>query len=146
MNLSKRQLQLDIVVDPRVLTMPRKKTAYVADKLAHRLAGLKSIDPNLDLGEDCNVVTIQTTIDQLRNTVNAYNDALAILNSTQGDIKSLEKDLKQLDQKAMLGVAFRYGKNSEQYRLAGGKSPSETARKAVATRLKAKPQADTIQN
>jgi len=114
----------------------RRKTAHVADKSEVQLSGLRAIDPNLDLGEGCNVVTIQGKIDLLRDKVSAYNDALAVIDSTQIEIEKLEKELKQLDQKAMLGVAFRYGKESHEYRLAGGKSPTEAARKGVVTRLK----------
>ncbi|HTL88837.1 MAG TPA: hypothetical protein VL134_05500 [Leptolyngbya sp.] len=121
--------------------MPRqKKTAHVAEKLEHRLAGLKAIDPNLDLGEGCNVGIIQATIDQLRDQVNAYNDALSVIDLTQNEIQILEKKLNQLGQKALLGVAFRYGKSSEQYRLAGGTPADEAARKGVLTRMKTKPQ------
>jgi hypothetical protein len=123
----------------------QKKTAHVAEKVEHRLAGLKAIDPNLDLGEGCNVMVIQDPIDQLRDRVNAYNDALAVIDSSQIDIKNLEKQLKQLNQKALLGVAFKYGKDSDQYRLAGGTPTSEAARKGTATRLKAKTQEDVNQ-
>ncbi|MBW4442360.1 MAG: hypothetical protein KME10_14220 [Plectolyngbya sp. WJT66-NPBG17] len=126
--------------------MPRqKKTAHVAEKTEHRLAGLKAIDPNLDLGEGCSVTAIQSTVDQLREKVNAYNDALAVIDSTQIDIEKLEKQLKQLGQKAMLGVAFKYGKDSDQYRLAGGTPTSEVIRKGMATRLKSKPQEELNQ-
>lgn len=120
----------------------QKKTAHVAEKIEHRLAGLKAIDPNLDLGEGCSVITIQSTVEQLRNQVNAYNDALAMIDSTQINIQNLEKQLNQLSQKAMLGIAFKYGKDSDQYRLAGGTPTSEVVRKGIATRLQSKPQAE----
>ncbi|MBW4540393.1 MAG: hypothetical protein KME43_14790 [Myxacorys chilensis ATA2-1-KO14] len=120
----------------------QKKTAHVAEKIEHRLAGLKAIDPNLDLGEGCSVIAIQSTVEQLRNQVNAYNDALAVIDSTQINIQNLEKQLNQLGQKAMLGIAFKYGKDSDQYRLAGGTPTSEVVRKGIATRLKSKPQAE----
>jgi hypothetical protein len=124
--------------------MPRqRKTAHVAEKIEHRLAGLRAIDPNLDLGEGCSVATIQNTVEQLREKVNAYNDALALIDSTQIDIENLEKQLNQLSQKAMLGIAFKYGKDSDEYRLAGGTPTSEVIRKAVATRLKAKLQEES---
>lgn len=126
--------------------MPRqKKTAHVADKIEHRLAGLKAIDPKLDLGEGCSVATIQDTIELLRERVNEYNNALAIIDSTQIDIQNLEKKLTQLSQKAMLGVAFKYGKDSDQYKLAGGVPTSEIVRKGMATRLKSKPQEEPNQ-
>ncbi len=122
----------------------QKKTAHVAEKSEHRLAGLKAINPNLDLGEGCNVIVIQDTIDQLRDRVNIYNDALAMVDSTQIDIQNLEKQLTQLSQKALLGVAFKYGRDSDQYRLAGGTPTSEAVRKGAASRLKTKLQEHSI--
>lgn len=122
----------------------QKKTAHIAEKTEHRLAGLKAIDPNLDLGEGCNVVVIQNTIDQLRDRVNTYNDALAMIDSTQIDIQNLEKQLTQLSRKALLGVAFKYGRDSDQYRLAGGTPTSEAVRKGTASRLKTKLQEHSI--
>ncbi|WP_068819685.1 hypothetical protein [Phormidesmis priestleyi] len=122
----------------------QKKTAHVAEKSEHRLAGLKAINPNLDLGEGCNVIVIQDTIDQLRDRVNIYNDALAMVDSTQIDIQNLEKQLTQLSQKALLGVAFKYGRDSDQYRLAGGTPTSEAVRKGTASRLKTKLQEHSI--
>jgi hypothetical protein len=122
----------------------QKKTAHVAEKSEHRLAGLKAINPNLDLGEGCNVIIIQDTIDQLRDRVNTYNDALAMIDSTQIDIQNLEKHLTQLSQKALLGIAFKYGRNSDQYRLAGGTPTSEAVRKGTASRLKTKLQEHSI--
>jgi hypothetical protein len=122
----------------------QKKTAHVAEKSEHRLAGLKAINPNLDLGEGCNVIVIQDTIDQLRDRVNTYNDALAMIDSTQIDIQNLEKQLTQLSQKALLGIAFKYGRDSDQYRLAGGTPTSEAVRKGTASRLKTKLQEHSI--
>ena len=122
----------------------QKKTAHVAEKSEHRLAGLKAINPNLDLGEGCNVIVIQDTIDQLRDRVNIYNDALAMVDSTQIDIQNLEKQLTQLSQKALLGVAFKYGRDSDQYRLAGGTPTSEAVRKGAASCLKTKLQEHSI--
>jgi hypothetical protein len=75
--------------------MPRqKKTAHVAEKVEHRLAGLKAIDPNLDLGEGCNIMVIQDPIDQLRDRVNAYPDSKSRANSAKS-LKGLSNRLTQ---------------------------------------------------
>jgi hypothetical protein len=117
--------------------MPRqKKTAHVADKLEHKLAGLKAIDPKLDLGNNCNISNLEGTIVKLRDRVNAYNQALSIIDSSQVEIAELEKSLNQLSEKFLLGVAFRYGKDSHEYELAGGVPTKERIRKSMATRIK----------
>ena len=123
--------------------MPRKKkTAVVAEKAEHRLAGMKAIDPQLDLGEGCNVSNLQSAIEELREKITTYNEALSVIDSTTLDIKNLEKQLKQLNQKALLGIAFKYGKNSEQYALAGGVKTSDVVRRRRASLLKAKEDAN----
>jgi hypothetical protein len=43
-----------------------------------------------------------------------------------------------------LGIAFKYGRNSDQYRLAGGTPTSEAVRKGTASRLKTKLQEHSI--
>ncbi len=121
--------------------MPRqKKTAHIAEKLEHKLASLKAIDPNLDLGENCNITVLQSSIDQLRDKITTYNNALSIIDSSQSEIAQLEKFLNTLGTKFQLGVAFRYGKDSEQYKLVGGTTTSDRMRKSVATRYKATPE------
>jgi hypothetical protein len=121
--------------------MPRqKKTAHIAEKLEHKLASLKAIDPNLDLGEDCNLSVLQGAIDQLRDKITTYNDALSIIDSSQSEIVNLEKFLSTLATKFHLGIAFKYGKDSEEYKLIGGVTTRERIRKSVATRHKGKPE------
>jgi hypothetical protein len=117
--------------------MPRqKKTAHVADRLEHKLAGLKAIDPQLDLGNNCNIITLENTIVKLRDRVNAYNQALAIIDSSQVEITELERSLNKLSEQFLLGVAFQYGKDSHEYELAGGIPTRERVRKSMATRIK----------
>jgi hypothetical protein len=119
--------------------MPRqKKTAHIAEKLEHKLASLKAIDPNLDLGEDCNVSTLQDSISELRDKITTYNNALSIIDSSQSEIAQLEKFLNTLGTKFQLGIAFKYGKDSEEYKLVGGVTTSDRIRKSIATRYKGK--------
>lgn len=118
--------------------MTRKKTSSVLQESEEQLDGLIAIDSNLDLGEGCSVENMQAAIDELKQKVEDHKKALSVVESTKRDIRKLEKQLKQMQQQVRLGVAFRYTKESDQYRLIGGTPPSEAARKALITRLKAK--------
>ena len=121
--------------------MPRqKKTAHIAEKLEHKLASLKAIDPNLDLGENCNITVLQSSIDELRDKITTYNNALSVIDSSQSEIAQLEKFLNTLGTKFQLGIAFKYGKDSEQYKLVGGTTTSDRMRKSLATRYKTNPE------
>jgi hypothetical protein len=119
--------------------MPRqKKTAHIAEKLEHKLASFKALDPDLNLGEDCNLAILQDSISELRDKINTYNNALSVIDSSQSEIAQLEKFLNTLGTKFQLGIAFKYGKDSEEYKLVGGVTTSERVRKSIATRYKGK--------
>jgi hypothetical protein len=116
----------------------KKKKPTIAEASTEQLAGLKAIDPELDLGEGCSVQALQDLINRLRDKVNAHKEALSTIDAIKLEIEALEEELKQLQQKVRLGVAFKFGKESREFRLVGGTSPTEAARKAVITRLKGK--------
>jgi hypothetical protein len=121
----------------------QKKSTTVAEESEQQLSNFKAVDAALDLGEGCNLETIQVRIDELRQKIKTYNEALALIDSIKLEVETLEKELKQLMQKARLGVAFKYGKESEQFKLIGGTPPSEAARKAALTRAKGKADEDS---
>ncbi|WP_335337757.1 hypothetical protein [Nostoc piscinale] len=68
-----------------------------------------------------------------------YNSALAIIDSSKQKLDEMEKTLKQVSDKMVTGVGFKYGKNSNEYELAGGIKESERVRKSRLTRLKSNP-------
>jgi len=49
----------------------------------------------------------------------------------------LEKSLGDLADQMLIGVAFKYGKNSREYEMAGGVRKSERIRRSSVSRLKA---------
>lgn len=102
-----------------------------------RAAGLKAIDPVLDLGANFTLNDYTRTIDQLRAKLDAHNSALATISSSQTEITALEKTLNEMTERMLMGVAFRFGKDSREYEMAGGVRKSERVRKGVNTRLKA---------
>jgi hypothetical protein len=94
-------------------------------------------------------------MEQLRSKIDAYNTALSVIDSSQTEIEQLEKTLGDLSEKMLIGVAFKYGKDSPEYEMAGGvrKSDSEALlrsadriRKSTASRLKAASEEPSKQN
>jgi hypothetical protein len=66
----------------RNLQMPRiKRSSDIIDKAAGRLAGLQSIDPNLDLGKGITAEAFSEVIEAARQKVNAYNTTLSRLDA-----------------------------------------------------------------
>jgi hypothetical protein len=88
------------------------------DKAQRRLALLKSIENNLDLGYGLTVAAYGQLIDQTRAMLEAHNTLLS----------EIEESGRMLS-----GVATRYGRNSMQYLKAGGSNrmrksqPSQSA-------------------
>lgn len=118
--------------------MPRQKRTYrVLEKAELRIAGLKAIDPMMDFGDARNLQNVAQVIQQYRSKIDAYNTTLAVIDSYKSEMKELEKTLSDLNEKMLLGVAFKYGKDSHEYQMAGGVRKSDRIRKSRATRLKA---------
>ncbi|MFS0517628.1 hypothetical protein ACEYW6_23335 [Nostoc sp. UIC 10607] len=114
-----------------------KRTSRVIEKAELRSAGLKAIDLNMDFGDNCNLQNLTKSIEELRTMLDAYNIALAMIDSSKTKIDKMEKTLNNLTDKMVMGVAFKYGKNSSEYEMAGGIRDSERIRKSRLSRLKA---------
>lgn len=118
--------------------MPRqKRTSRILEKAELRSAGLKAIDSNMDFGNNCGLQNLTQSIEQLRTMLDAYNIDLAMIDSSKTKIDEMEKTLSNLTDKIVRGVAFKYGKDSSEYELAGGIRESERVRKSRLSRLKA---------
>ncbi|MBE9107682.1 hypothetical protein IQ229_22955 [Nostoc cf. edaphicum LEGE 07299] len=117
--------------------MPRQKRTYrVLEKAELRMSGLKAIDPSMDFGDARNLQNITQIIQQYRSKIEAYNTTLALIDSYKNEMKDLETTLSDLTEKMLLGVAFKYGKDSYEYQMAGGVRKSDRIRKSRATRLR----------
>ncbi|MBP4138724.1 hypothetical protein [Flavobacterium geliluteum] len=113
--------------------MARKKLVRVLDleKSVTRLAAVKSIDKALDLGNGINVPNYEKQVTLLSNKLNSYNTALSTLDDLYNDCIEQIRIIKDWNERILTGVATKYGKNSTQYEMAGGKKKSD--------RKKAKP-------
>ncbi|MEB3149767.1 MAG: hypothetical protein VKL60_12170 [Sphaerospermopsis sp.] len=120
--------------------MPRKKrSSQILEKALFRIAGLKTIDPNLNFDDTYNLQTMTQLIEQFKKMLEDYNSALAMVDSSKQKLDEMEKTLKRVSDKMVTGVGFKYGRNSNEYELAGGIRESERVRKSRLTRLKSNP-------
>jgi folylpolyglutamate synthase/dihydropteroate synthase len=117
--------------------MPRRKrSSRILEKAEFRVAGLKAIDPNINFDDTHNLQNLNQLIENFHNTLDDYNAAIAMIDSSRKKLDEMEKNLSQLSDKMLMGVGFKYGKNSNEYELAGGVRDSERIRKSRLTRLK----------
>ncbi len=115
----------------------QKKTSRILEKVEMRVAGLRAIDPKMDFGNDRSLDRLVRFVDQLRIRLDAYNTALAVIDSSKTEIQQLEKTMADLADQMLQGVAFNYGKDSSEYERAGGVRKSERIRRSSVSRLKA---------
>ena len=107
--------------------MARKKLIRVTDleKGVTRLAAIKSIDANLDLGNGITVPNYQNQINLFNTKLAAYNTALSTIDNLYNDCLNQLEVLKDWNERILTGVATKFGKNSSQYEMAGGVKKSE---------------------
>jgi hypothetical protein len=75
-------------------------------------------------------------IDNFHTVLDDYNAAIAMIDSSRNKLDEMEKTLSQVSDKMLTWVGCKYGKNSNEYELAGGVRDSERIRKSRLTRLK----------
>lgn len=107
--------------------MARRKLNRVLDleKGITRLAAIKSIDPALDLGSNITVSNYEAKLTALSSKLSAYNTALSTIDDLYNDCIAQIAEVKDINERVLTGVATKYGKNSSQYEMAGGKKKSE---------------------
>lgn len=107
--------------------MARRKLSRVLDleKGITRLAAVKSIDAALDLGNTITVANYETRINLVSTKLSTYNTALSSIDDLYNECVAQIEILKDWNERILTGVATRYGKNSSQYEMAGGKRNSE---------------------
>ncbi len=74
-------------------------------------------------------------INELREKLAVYNQARAIVDKAQNALVDAERALNNYSEHMLLSVASRYGKDSDEYGMAGGTRKSDRRR----TRSVAKP-------
>jgi hypothetical protein len=107
--------------------MSRKKLERVLDleKAKTRLAALKSISADLDLGNGITVPFYQDEISQYEKTVELYNTTLSTIDDLYNECIAQKIVMRDWNERVLTGVATKYGKNSSQYEMAGGVKKSE---------------------
>uniref|UniRef100_A0A832H5R0 Uncharacterized protein n=1 Tax=Oscillatoriales cyanobacterium SpSt-402 TaxID=2282168 RepID=A0A832H5R0_9CYAN len=107
----------------------RKRTSPVLEKADRRMAGMTSIDPNLDLGNGLTLSSFSTLIETMRIRENAYNTALSNLDKLYREMLETERELSDMAEHMLLGVATKYGKSSVEYGMAGGVPKNQRRRR-----------------
>lgn len=110
--------------------MARKKLerVLVFDKAETRAAALSSIDGNLDLGNGLTLTAYKGAIQGYKDKRTAYNNLLSQVDASYNDCIAQLDVIKELSERMLIAVAAKYGKNSNEYEMAGGVRKSERKR------------------
>lgn len=100
----------------------RTRGSAAVDKAQRRIALLKSIDENLDLGHGLTVEAYTRLITTTRAMLEAHNTLLSNLEESRKTLTQMDKALSEMSERMLSGVATVYGKNSIEYSKAGGSS------------------------
>ncbi len=102
-----------------------KRSSKDLEKAQQRANNLASIDIALDLGNDLTLVAYQKSIGELRAKLNHHNNLLSEIDALANDITAGEKALADLSERMLDGVGVKYGKDSNEYEMAGAVRKSE---------------------
>lgn len=108
----------------------RKKVSRVLEKAQQREASLRSISPQLDLGNGLTLTTYSIRLQHLQSQVSTYNTTLSLLDKCSDDIATAEREVRDLSEQMLMGVGIKYGKSSQEYGMAGG-VPKNKRRRAI---------------
>ncbi len=108
--------------------MFKKRFSRITERAAQRIAAIKSIDPELDLGNGITVAAFQTLIADTDAALETYNTQLSITDNAKSRLAQNEKDLRVLTERVLVAVAAKYGKDSYEYEKAGGTRLSKRRR------------------
>ena len=98
----------------------KKQSSVVLEKAQTRLASLKSIDGALDLGNGLTIEMFNQLVETGRQKLETYNTALSTVDQAYTAVADSEKVLAEWTERMLIGVAGKYGKNSDEYKMAGG--------------------------
>ncbi|MFN6560580.1 MAG: hypothetical protein RMY28_012305 [Nostoc sp. ChiSLP01] len=111
----------------------RKRNSIALTKAERRIEGMQTINSELNFGNEFSIATYNAKVIELREKLAAYNQAQTIVHKTLNALVEAERELNTYSEQMLLNVASRYGKNSDEYEMAGGtrRSNRRKARPAV---------------
>ena len=90
-----------------------------------KIAGMKAIKRDLDLGSGVSVAEIEEILDDERVMLEEHNSLLAQLDTSSNKLKAQDKLLLNALKKVLPAVGLKYGTDSNEYEMVGGVRDSE---------------------
>ncbi|NJL35492.1 MAG: hypothetical protein HC840_25885 [Leptolyngbyaceae cyanobacterium RM2_2_4] len=106
----------------------RKRNSSAVTKAERRVEGLETISPTLDFANGFSLASYNEMLQDVKEKLAAHNQARSLVDKTQNDLLEAERALNDYSEHMLLNVASRYGKNSNEYEMAGGTRKSDRRR------------------
>ena len=106
----------------------QKAAALLLNKANKRLAGMTSIDKKLDLGGGLSVEAMTRQINDFANTLELAHKLESDLQKTYVKLDVMSMEMRDVNQRIMMGVGSRFGLNSDAYQQVGGTRKSKRKR------------------
>jgi hypothetical protein len=110
-----------------------KKNSEVLNKATMRITGMKTIGEPLDFGNGFTLAEYEARFLALQSQLIAYNEMLDSIDGTAMQLELMEQELRGYSERMLAGVLTRYGKDSPQYRQAGGKLRKAPGKRSATT-------------
>lgn len=86
---------------------------------------MNSIEDKLDLGNGVSVTTLDNSTKTVVDLVNLHNTKLSEIDQISNQIDEAVRAMNDLSARALKGIEFKYGSDSNEYEMVGGKRRSE---------------------
>ncbi|OUL34629.1 hypothetical protein BV372_13425 [Nostoc sp. T09] len=103
----------------------QKRNSRALTKAERRIEGLQTINPDLDFGNGFSIANYDTKVKELREKLALYNQAKTMVEKAQNALVDAERALNSYSEHMLLNVASHYGKDSDEYGMAGGTRKSD---------------------
>lgn len=103
----------------------RKTSSPAITEGEQKIAGMKSIDPHLDLGNEVTVENGDVVLGKARAALEAYNASLAVSDGLLNEFYEKERILRSFNKKVLPAGGLKFGLDSSEYEKLGGVRESD---------------------
>ena len=103
----------------------KKQPTKAMKELEQRIAGMKASDPAMDAGNGVSVAAGEALLTEARTLLENYNIKLAEGDDLLNQFTAKNREAGKFNSKVLPAVGLKYGKDSSEYEMAGGKRESE---------------------
>lgn len=114
----------------------RKQETAEMKVLREKIDGMKAIDRSYDTGNNVTLAAAEELLERGVNSLGESNQALATADDKDNIFKDINKEIRSFNKKVLPAAGLKYGTDSSEYEMLGGKRESERKKRTV------KPKAD----